>query len=185
MSLNGAVIEPPQASDAVSTGVTPLCRTPDVSGAPMITLQKISRRNIHAVLALDVAEDQRGVYPRSNAYSIAEGHYPLDSDPVWMRAICDGKDPVGFMMTSEVPDRGEYFLWRLMIDLHHQGRGHGLQAMNLLIERIRRNGNPRILLTSHLKANASAGRFYQKLGFEYTGEDLGGGDLGMSLRFDP
>ena len=38
-----------------------------------MTLEEISRSNVHAVLALDVAEAQRAYYPRSNAYSIAEG----------------------------------------------------------------------------------------------------------------
>ena len=108
----------------------------------MITLQEISRTNILAVLALDVADDQRDVYPRSNGYSIAEGLFPRDDDPVWMRAICDGDEPVGFLMTSEVPERGEYFLWRMMIDARYQGRGYGMQAMKLLIERVERNGNP-------------------------------------------
>lgn len=150
----------------------------------MITLKEISGSNIHEILALEVAEDQKSVYPRSNAYSIAEGHYPRDADPVWIRAIYDDNKPVGFMMTSEVPDQGDYFLWRLMIDARYQRHGYGLQAMNLLIERIKRNDNHRVLSTSHLAANRGAGSFYQMLGFEYTGEDLGGGDLVMSLEFD-
>jgi diamine N-acetyltransferase len=87
-------------------------------------------------------------------------------------------------MTSEVPERGEYFLWRMMIDGRYQGRGYGMTAMKLLIERIEANGNPQILLLSHLKANMQAGRFCQKLGFEYTGEEISPGDLAMSLRFD-
>ena len=150
----------------------------------MVTLEEISRANILAVLALDVAERQKGVYPRSNAYSIAEGHFPQDDDPVWMRAICQDGNPVGFMMTSEIPERGEYFLWRMMIGERYQGRGYGADAIRLLIKRIIDNGNPRVLLLSHLEANIDAGGFYQRLGFSYTGEDLGGGDLVMALRLD-
>lgn len=41
-----------------------------------------------------------------------------------------------------------------------------------------------LLLLSHLEANVDASRFYQSLGFAYTGEDLGGGDLMMALQFD-
>ena len=150
----------------------------------MITLEESSRENISAVLALDVTERQRDFYPCSNAYSIAEGHFPPDDDAVWMQAICNDGDPVGFMMTSEIPERGEYFLWRMMIDQRYQGKGYGTDAMKLLIKRIEDNGNPRVLLLSHLKDNLDAGRFYQSLGFSYTGEDLGGGDLGMSFRFE-
>ena len=150
----------------------------------MVTLEEISANNIHAVLALDVLDTQKATYPRSNAYSIAEGFFPSDDDPVWMRAICKDGEPIGFMMTSEVPEDGDYFLWRMMIDAHHQGRGYGAAAMRLLIKRIKDNGNAHVLLLSHLKANADAGRFYESLGFSYTGKDLGNGDLEMSLQFD-
>ena len=150
----------------------------------MVILEEITGSNIHAVLALEVSAEQRSNYPRSNAYSIAEGLFPPDDDPVWMRAICDGGEPVGFIMTSEVPEDGEYFLWRMMIDRRFQGKGYGTEAMHLLIKRIRDNGYPRVLLLSHLKSNEDAGRFYSKLGFSYTGNELGAGDLEMSLRFD-
>ena len=54
-----------------------------------------------------------------------------------MRAICDNGEPVGFMMTSEVPKPGDYFPWRMMIDARFQGKGHGAEAMQLSIERIK------------------------------------------------
>jgi len=150
----------------------------------MITFEEISRDNIHNVLALKVAERQKSFYPRSNAYSIAEGLFPQDDDPVWMRAICSDGVPVGFMMTSEIPENGEYFLWRMMIDEQFQGKGYGAHAMNLLIKRVVGNGNPKVLLLSHLKGNTEAGRFYSSFGFTYTGEVLGESDLGMSLHFE-
>ena len=101
-----------------------------------------------------------------------------------MRAICNDGKPVGFMMTSEVPEQGVYFLWKMMIDQRYQGRGYGAEAMSLLIERIIENGNPKLLLLSHLKDNSSAAGFYASLGFSYTGNGLGDGDLEVSLRFD-
>jgi len=90
---------------------------------------------------------------------------------------------VGFLMTSEAPDQGEYFLSRLMIDARHQGRGYGLRAVELLIERIEALGNAKALLTSHLKNDDNAGPFYQKAGFVYTGEILDGCDLLMNIDF--
>ena len=150
----------------------------------MVTLEEISRANIYDVLALDVSKEQRPFYPCSNAVSIAEGHFPPDDDPVWMRAICDDGKPVGFIMTSERPSDGEYFIWRIMIDKNHQNAGHGGAAMRLLIERIIDIGNPKVLLLSHLQGNAPAASFFRSYGFEYTGTDLGGGDLEMAMRFD-
>ena len=147
------------------------------------SLREITSENLKSVLGLSVTEEQKKVYPRSNAYSIAEAHYPADDDPVWIRAIYAGKAPVGFLMTSEAPDQGEYFLWRLMIDAKHQGKGYGFRAVELLIERIKNSPNPRVLVTSHLKDDGDAGTFYEKLGFVYTGEILGGCDHVLRIDF--
>jgi diamine N-acetyltransferase len=155
----------------------------DDGNEAVVTLREITRENIIAVLGLSVAPEQKSVYPRSNGYSIAEGHYPTDDDPVWMRVIYADETPVGFLMTSEAPDRGEYFLWRLMVDAEHQRRGYGSRAVKLLIERIKASGNARKLLTSHLKGDGNAGGFYEKLGFAYTGEVIGGIDYVMEIAF--
>ena len=148
-----------------------------------VTLREITSENLHAVLELSVADHQRKSYPRSNAYSIAEAHYPADDDPVWLRAIYAGETPVGFMMTSEAPDKGEYFLWRLMIDHRFQRSGYGSRAVQLLIERIQQSENPRALSTSHLREDRNAGRFYEQLGFEYTEDLVGDDEPIMRLRF--
>ena len=146
-----------------------------------VSLREITSQNIKAVLELRVSEKQKKVYPRSNGYSIAEGYFPADDDSVWMRAIYAGDVPVGFIMTSEASDRGEYLLWRLMVDAKHQGKGYGFRAVELLIKRIKTSPNAKKLVTSHLKGEGDAGPFYQKLGFEYTGEILYGHDHVMEL----
>ena len=148
----------------------------------IISLREITSQNIKAVLKLRVSKNQKKVYPRSNAYSIAEGHFPADNDLVWMRAIYAGDIPVGFLMTSEAPDKGEYFLWRMMIDAKHQGKGYGSRAVELLIKRIKSSINAKKLVTSHLQGEGNAGPFYQKLGFKYTGEILHGHDHVMELN---
>ncbi len=148
-----------------------------------VTLREITSENLHAILELSVADHQLKAYPPSNAYSIAEAHYSADDDPVWLRAIYAGATPVGFMMTSEAPAQGEYFLWRLMIDQRYQGSGYGARAVQLLIERIRQTDNPKTLITSHLQEDANAGRFYERLGFAYTGDLIGKDDLEMRFTF--
>lgn len=148
-----------------------------------VSLQPITHTNLGAVLDLSVRDDQKSVYPRSNAYSIAEAHYPADDDPVWTRAIYADDTPVGFLMTSEAPEQGEYFLWRLMIDGEFQGKGYGTRAVELLIERIAKSLNPKVLITSHLPGDANAGAFYQNLGFAYTGELIGDDDRVMKRTF--
>ena len=150
---------------------------------PTVCLREITSENLRMVLALSVSEEQKPVYPRSNAYSIAEGHYPRDNDPVWMRAIYAAEIPVGFIMTSEVRENGEYFLWRLMVDQNHQGKGYGSAAVDLLIARIELCGNGKFLLTDHLEGDGNAGSFYVRHGFRYTGEVLHEGALVMRRDF--
>jgi diamine N-acetyltransferase len=152
----------------------------DRNESTQVSLREITSQNIKAVLGLSVTKEQKKVYPRSNAYSIAEGHYPVDDDPVWMRAIYAGEVPVGFLMTSEAPDRGEYFLWRLMIDAKHQRKGYGSRAVKLLIARIRASPNAKVLMVSHLMDDNNADSFYQRLGFEYTDELRHGRDHVMT-----
>ena len=148
-----------------------------------VSLRAIDHENLESILNLDVTESQKEVYPRSNAQSIAEGHYPADDDPVWIRAIYAGEAPVGFLMTSEVPDQGEYFLWRIMIDAQFQRKGYAAQAVEMLIGRIKDTPNGKSLITSHLQDNERAGRFFEKLGFSYTGEMLGEMDCLMEMNF--
>lgn len=148
-----------------------------------VTLRAITFENLHAVLELSVADHQRKTYPRSNAHSIAEAHYPPDDDAVWLRAIYAGETPVGLILTSEAQDKGEYFLWRLMIDQRFQGHGYGRSAVQLLIERIRRTDKPKVLITSHLQANSQAGHLYEQLGFRYTGEKIGADEPELRLTF--
>ena len=154
-----------------------------ISGLEPVTLKAITYENLHAVLDLSVADRQRETYPHSNAHSIAEAHYPADDDAVWLKAIYAGETPVGLILTSEAQDKGEYFLWRLMIDQRFQGHGYGRSAVQLLIERIRRTDNPKVLITSHLQANSQAGHFYEQLGFEYTGELIRTDELELRLTF--
>ena len=144
----------------------------DSKASSRVSLREITSENLVAVLELSVADQQKEVYPRSNAWSIAEGTYPSDDDPVWIRAIYAGDTPVGFIMTSEAPEQGMYFLWRLMIDARYQGLGHGFEAMALLIARVVATPNAKELITSHLKGPGDPGPFYLKVGFGYTGEML-------------
>ena len=148
-----------------------------------VSLREITSENLKSVLSLDVAENQKRNYPRSNAHSIAEGHYPADDDPVWIRAIYADETPVGFLMTSEAPDQGVYFLWRLMIDAQFQSKGYAGRGVEILVERIRATPNAKSLITSHLKDNDHAGRFFEKLGFSYTDEMLGELDRLMKMDF--
>src|SRR5260221_13750945 len=95
-----------------------------------LALREITAATVRAVVALDVAEEQRG-YVASNAVSIAEAHF---NPGAWFSAAYLAETPVGFVMLFDpaqvgIEDRrgialDDIGLWRLMIDRNHQRRAH-------------------------------------------------------------
>jgi diamine N-acetyltransferase len=139
-----------------------------------VELREVTRETVVAVCKLDAGEGGKQVAP--NAVSIAQAHF---SDAAWFRAIYAGDDLVGFIMLYDPslatqPEDPDFFLWRLMIDRTHQGKGYGAAAVERLIAHVRTRPGAQRLLVSHMKSAERLARFYQSLGFRYTGaEDAG------------
>ena len=101
---------------------------------------------------------------------------------------------VGFTMISdnipaEVLDAdddivGPYFLWRLLIDHRHQGRGYGRATVDAIVDYVRTRPNGTTLLVSAAPGEGSPQPFYLNYGFEKTGEVNGGEEL-MRLELAP
>ena len=96
---------------------------------------------------------------------------------VGLLAYCHEDEPVDLEL---------YWIFRLMIDISHQGKGFGLEAVRAAIGEIGKLGATRIR-TMHQPGNAIASSLYKKLGFERTGEVLDDGDivLELTLHRDP
>ena len=87
---------------------------------------------------------------------------------------------VGFVMISDdIPQAtldadddlvGLYYLWRLLIDVRHQGRGNGRATLDAVAEYVARKPNGHVLLTSCSAGDGSPQPFYLHYGFEKTGE---------------
>lgn len=135
-----------------------------------ITLLEITQESLWPIMNLTVSEGQRS-FVAPNANSIAEAYY---SKEAWFRGIYLGDQPVGFVMLYIDPEKPEYFLWRLMIDKEHQGKGYGYQAMKQVIEYVKTLPNAVELLTSYVPGEGDPSPFYSRLGFEETGEILDG-----------
>lgn len=143
-----------------------------------VSLVEIDKSNLEAVLSLKVAPAQnRLVAPV--AVSIAEAHF---EPRAWFRAIYANAEPVGFVMLYE--DDGHHYVWRLLIDTHHQGKGYGAQAMHLIIERARRAPGVGRVLLSYADRKGNAGPFYRRLGFRETGE-IEDDEVVMELVLNP
>ena len=135
----------------------------------IVTLREVTQETVNSILNLRVTKEQEP-FVASNAVSIAEAYFSADA---WFRAIYADETPVGFLMLSDQPDKGDYFLWRFMVDAQHQGKGYGRCALELLIEYVKTRPNAKELFLSYVPGPGSPEGFYHRLGFEHTGEQAG------------
>lgn len=144
-----------------------------------VTLRLVTDENLGAVLKLKVTETQNG-FVAPNTVSIAQAAF---EPKAWYRAIYADETPVGFVMMYEDTEKPTYYLWRYMIDANHQGQGYGYQALQLVIERVRRRPRASEMRLSYVPGEGSPQPFYQKLGFVDTGE-VDDGENVMRLELD-
>ena len=136
-----------------------------------VDLREVTKDTVSSVCRLDAGDGGKQVAP--NAVSIAQAYF---SPEAWFRAIHAGDELVGFVMLydhtlAESPEERQFFLWRLMIDHRHQGKGYGHRAIERLVEHVRSRPAADRLLVSHVKDAGRLARFYQSLGFRYTGKE--------------
>lgn len=132
---------------------------------PEVTLHEINQDTVIPICKLAVSESQ-SQFVAPNAISIAQAHF---EPKAWFRAIYAGDTPVGFAQMYIDPEKPEYYLWRFMIDVKHQGKGYGRDALRLLIEHVRSLGGKELAL-SYVPKEGNPAPFYLKLGFFETGE---------------
>ncbi|WIX99235.1 GNAT family N-acetyltransferase [Amycolatopsis mongoliensis] len=138
-----------------------------------VRLVEITDENREAVCALRVRPGQER-FVASVAKSLEDAATTPEGEP-WYRAVYAGDEPVGFVMLSwDVPPGrpgvlGPYFLWRLLVDARHQGRGIGRAVLAEVVSLVRADGGTE-LLTSHQPGDDGPGAFYRKVGFSPTGE---------------
>jgi diamine N-acetyltransferase len=133
---------------------------------PDVSLRQVAAETVRAICALEVRPEQRG-YVATNALSIAQAYF---QPRAWFRAIYADTTPVGFVMLDEDPKQQEYFLWRLMIDADHQGKGYGRRALDLVVEHVRSLPGARELRSSYVPGDNGPAEFYRSYGFVETGE---------------
>ena len=143
----------------------------------VVTLREITKETLRPFLNMNVAEAQKEMVA-PNSVSISQAHF---EPKAWFRGIYADETPVGFIMLFDDPDEPVYFLWRLMVAEGFQGMGYGRIAVEHLVEYVKTRPNAKELLVSHVQElPGNPGPFYQKLGFEYTGE-VEGNELVMRL----
>ena len=149
-----------------------------------LTLREITDHNRDAVLALSVAPEQERLVSSVREALADAVAYPEAN--AWYRAVYSGGTPVGFVMLSwnavpQPPDIiGPWFLWKLLIDEHHQRHGYGRDVVRLVADLLREQG-ARELFSSYVAGAGGPWPFYERLGFVETGELDGAGEVIIRL----
>ena len=145
-----------------------------------ITLREITADNARSVRALRCTPEQER-FVSSVTDSLTEAYENPQGNP-WFRAVYADERPVGFVMLSwNVEPRppeinGPWFLWKLLIDHRHQGKGYGQEVVRQIVELVRGEGATE-LLTSHVPGDGGPAGFYARLGFVPTGERDPAGEI--------
>jgi GNAT superfamily N-acetyltransferase len=144
-----------------------------------ISLREVTEDNTQAVLALRTTPDQER-FVSTVAYSLRQAAQNPQRNP-WFRAVYADDHPVGFVMLSwnvepQPPEvYGPWYLWKLLIEHTHQGKGYGRAVVSQVVELVRDQGATE-LFTSYVPGEGSPAGFYARLGFVPTGELNAGGE---------
>ena len=110
----------------------------------MLKLKKINRNNVGEILNLEVCDNQKS-FVATNNISIIEAYIAItENNHVFTFGIYKDYTPIGFLMIGYDVNsddegapkiaKGNYNIWRLMIDKKFQGKGFGKKAMELALE---------------------------------------------------
>lgn len=148
----------------------------------MLRLEKVNGNNVWDILELSVFEQQKS-FVAGNDISIIEAYTAITGNGyAFPFGIYEDTTPVGFLMVGFDTDdywddapsiaKGNYNLWRLMIDKDHQNRGYGKEAVKLALEFIKTFpcGEAKYCWLSYEPENRVAYQLYHSFGFTETGE---------------
>jgi diamine N-acetyltransferase len=137
----------------------------------VITLRPLDDSNRADVEALRTAPAQEQ-FVSSVVDSLQEAIEEPGGHAIYWAIYAD-ETPVGFVMISDEVDGPEYipqFLWKLLIDARYQRQGFGTAALDLIVEYFRSRPGVRVLSTSAGQGEGSPIGFYERYGFEQTGD---------------
>ena len=151
----------------------------------MFKLRKINRNNVAEILKLEVFDNQKS-FVATNTNSIIEAYIAItENNHVFTFGIYKDETPFGFLMIGfdvnsddeGAPKiaKGNYNIWRLMIDRKFQGKGFGKKAMDLALEFINTfpSGTAKYCWLSYESDNNVARELYKSVGFVETDEKDG------------
>lgn len=135
-----------------------------------VTLKDVDKDNWEACCELKLTTKQGGLVA-PHMYTIAESEVEPAFVPL---AIYANGTVVGFAMYGLDPDDGKYWIYRLMIDVTHQGKGYGKAALKELVKRLSQLPDCDEIFAGYKPWNNIASSLFGEEGFERTGEMLSG-----------
>lgn len=137
----------------------------------MVSLRPVDAWDREAVLALRVAPAQER-FVGGVAESLQDAVDEPDGRAIYWAVYAD-ETPVGFVMISDEiggPGYIPQYLWRLLIDERFQRRGYGTATLDLIVEYFRGRPGVEEMWTSAGQGDGGPVTFYERYGFERTGE---------------
>ena len=149
------------------------------NSAPDIRLEKVTYANVDKILKLRVRKKQDS-YVAKNRDSLIEAYLTLAARrAVYPFGIYRGNKPVGFLMIGydwkiddeeyETPEvaKGNYMIWRFMVDRKQQKKGYGRAALQLALDFVRTfpAGAAEYCWLSYEPENKVARKLYRSFGF--------------------
>ena len=148
----------------------------------MVSLRALSESNRQAVEALRVSPGQER-FVSGVAESLREAAEHPDARAMYW-AVHAEDTPVGFVMIADEvagPDYTAHYLWKLLIDERYQRQGFGTATLDLIVAYFRGRPGVEVLSTSAGQGDGSPITFYERYGFERTGE-VSGDEVVLQLK---
>jgi diamine N-acetyltransferase len=149
----------------------------------MVSLRPIDDSNREAVAALEVSPEQQQ-FVSNVADSLREAAAEPDGRALYWAIYAD-ETPVGFVMISDDVGGPGYFpqyLWKLFVDQRYQGQGYGTATLDLIAEYFRRRPEVEVMRTSAGQGKGSPIGFYERYGFEQTGDIVFDNEVLLQLK---
>lgn len=135
-----------------------------------VELKEVTKESWPEVMNLAFKLEQGGLVA-PNFYRVRE----FKAEPTFVQlAVFHGDEVVGFAMYGLDPDDGNYWIYRLMIDVDRQRCGFGKAALLKLIDLMSQLPDCDEIYVGYRPENFVAHALYMSIGFQRTGQMLQG-----------
>lgn len=147
-----------------------------------VNLRDVTKENWVDIISLEITKDQEN-YVALNSESIAASKF---FEHYVNRAVYLGDEPVGFVQYFSNFENGrpdEIFIDQLMIDVRHQHKGLGTEAIALALKEIRCMKGIRSVSICYVEGHDIMKCFFERFGFKVIDQDDFDETI-MRLEFD-